>query len=157
MLIKDISYVDPFTEEEVTRKYYFNLTQAELIELQYSVEGSQTLSDILEKIISEKRNTELIPYFRKIIAMSVGDRLDDGSFVKNDAIRDRFMSSEAYSNLLMSMFEVDNLLAFIKGIMPKDIVTEINKQIPEGLDNPAEVIKKFETIKGGSDAVKNNN
>lgn len=156
MLVKDISYVDPFTEQEVTRKYYFNLTKGELLELEKSVDGDG-FSGILQKIISENRNNELIPYFKKIIALSVGDRLEDGSFVKTDLIKDRFLASEAYSNLLMSLFDAEELVKFVKGIMPKDIMTEVEKELPEGLSNTSEIIKKLDAMKDNSNASKNSN
>lgn len=130
MYVKEITYEDPFTEESVTRKYYFNLNKAELLELQESKAGG--LAGIIKNIIDEHKNEKLIPYFKEIIAMSYGERTPEGGFIKSKERTEQFMASEAYSELFMSFFEADNLISFISGIVPKKLMEEIKQQNPEG-------------------------
>ena len=73
--------------------------------------------------------------------MSYGERTDYGTFVKNELNTNAFLASEAYSELFMSFFEADNLINFIKGIMPKSLMEEVEKQIPGGLNSNEEVMK----------------
>lgn len=140
MYVKEITYDDPFTEESVTKKYYFNLSKAELLELQESKDGG--FASIIKNIIDEKRNEKLIPYFKQIIAMSYGVRTPEGGFMKSKELTDQFMASEAYSELFMSFFDADNLIAFVNGIIPKKLVEEIKTQNPEAYAEYNNAIKQ---------------
>ena len=139
MLAKQITFEDVFSGEKITKTFYFNLTKAELMELEKSKKGG--LSEIIKRIIEEKENEKLIPLFKEIISMSYGERTDYGTFVKNEINTNAFLASEAYSELFMSFFEADNLINFIKGIMPKSLMEEVEKQIPGGLNSNEEVMK----------------
>lgn len=150
MFVKEITYEDPFTEELVTKKYYFNLNKAELLELQQSKPGG--FANIIQSIIDEKENEKLIPYFKEIIAMSYGQRTPEGGFIKSKELTEQFMASEAYSELFMSFFEADNLIKFIQGIMPKKLLSEIEKDHPELMDT-----SKLSVLDGGVNAEKDNN
>ena len=57
MLKKTQTYVD-FDGQQRTEDFYFNLTEAELTELEYSMNGR--LSQLLEKIIKEDNQEQII-------------------------------------------------------------------------------------------------
>lgn len=153
MLSLPITYEDIFTGDKVTKTFYFNLTKAELLELEKSKEGG--FSSIITSIIEEGNNEKLIPYFKKIIELSYGERTDDGRFRKSEEAREAFLSSEAYSELFFSFFEEEKLVQFINGVMPKELMAEVNKKYPGGIDNPSKVIADIKQEK--ENAAKDNN
>lgn len=118
MLKKTISYED-FDGNQRTEDHYFNLTEAEITEMEMSLNGG--LSQLLDKIIKESDQKQIIEYFKKIILMSYGKKsLDGRQFIKNDQIREEFVSTPAYSNLFMELAtDEDAAAAFINGIVPK--------------------------------------
>lgn len=118
MLKKTQTYTD-FDGNERTEDFYFNLTEAELTELEYSMNGG--LSQLLEKIIKEDDQKQIIEYFKKIVIMAYGVKSLDGRlFVKNDKVREEFASTNAYSDIFMELANDANKAAeFVNGIMPK--------------------------------------
>lgn len=121
MLKKTITYTD-YDGNERTEDFYFNLTKAELMEMELSTEGG--LEKKLNKIIASKDSTKIIETFKDIIVRSYGEKSDDGKrFVKNKEIADGFTQTEAYSELFMELAsDADKAAEFINGIIPKDIV-----------------------------------
>ncbi len=118
MLKKTHTYND-FDGQQRTEDFYFNLTEAELTELEYSMNGG--LSQLLEKIIKEDDQKQIIEYFKKIVIMAYGVKsLDGRQFVKNDKVREEFASTIAYSDIFMELAHDANKAAeFVNGIMPK--------------------------------------
>lgn len=118
MLKKRQTYTD-FDGNERTEDFYFNLTEAELTELEYSMNGG--LSKLLEKIIREDDQKQIIEYFKKIVITAYGAKSPDGrQFVKNDKVREEFASTIAYSDIFMELANDANKAAeFVNGIMPK--------------------------------------
>lgn len=118
MIKKTITYED-YNGVERTEDFYFNLTESELLQWQYSVEGG--LSDLLGKIINAKTETKLIEYFKEIVLRSYGEKSDDGKrFVKSKELATAFSQTEAYNQLYYTMFtDADSASEFVKGILPK--------------------------------------
>lgn len=118
MLKKTVAYED-FDGNRRTEDLYFNLTEAEITEMELSFNGG--LSQLLEKILQENDNKQIIEYFKKIVLMSYGKKsLDGRQFLKNDAIREEFASTLAYSEIFMELAtDADAAAAFVNGIMPK--------------------------------------
>ena len=117
---KTVAYED-FDGNQRTEDHYFNLTEAEITEMELSLNGG--LSQLLEKILQENDNRQIIEYFKKIVLMSYGKKsLDGRQFVKNDAIREEFASTVAYSEIFMELAtDADAAAAFINGIMPRNM------------------------------------
>jgi hypothetical protein len=109
-----------FNDEEVTETFYFNLTKAELAEMDISNYG---LGDYIKKIVDSKDRRELINLFKELLVKSYGIKSEDGrEFRKNQAIRDRFTSTNAYSEIFMELATDEEAAAkFVEGIMPRDI------------------------------------
>lgn len=124
MLKKTVTYVD-FDGNERTEDFYFNLTESELAEFGYSINGG--MKQYLEKIIAEKDEQKLVESFKKIVLMSYGVKSPDGRlFLKNDKVREEFVSNAAYSDIFMEMaHDADKAAAFINAVMPKSRETGV--------------------------------
>jgi hypothetical protein len=119
MYKKKITY-ENFDGEEVTETFYFNLTKAEIAEMDINNNG---LSDYIQKIIDAKSKKELISLFKELLVRSYGVKSEDGrEFRKNQAIRERFISTQAYSDLFIELAtNEEEARKFIEGIMPKGL------------------------------------
>lgn len=132
MIKKTIAYTD-YNGVQRTEDFYFNLTKAELLEMELTSVGG--FSEMVQKIINAKDGPALTAIFKDLILKAYGEKSADGRrFIKNDEIREAFSQTEAYSNLFMELATDDNAAAaFINGVMPADLVAEankINKAIP---------------------------
>lgn len=129
MLKKTITFID-FDGDKVTENFYFNLTKAELLELNSRHNG--TLTDTLQKITKTEDQKKLIEYFKEIILLAYGER-DGNRFRKSAELSSDFSHTEAYSELFMELATNDKSAAeFVKGILPADLVDAANPQ-----DQPA--------------------
>lgn len=123
MLKKTITFED-LDGNKITEDFYFNLSKAELIELELSTKDG--LMETLKSIVAEQDGAKIIEYFKKIILMAYGKRSDDGRrFIKSEELRTEFSQTDAYSVLFME-FATDAKAAatFVQGIMPAGMVSE---------------------------------
>lgn len=118
MLKKTITYTD-YDGNERTETFLFNLTKAEVTEMEFSVGGG--LVKLIEKIVAEQDNKRIIELFKEVILASYGEKSPDGKrFVKNQELRDAFSQTEAYSELFMELAgSAEAAAAFINGIVPQ--------------------------------------
>lgn len=130
MLRKTITYND-FNGEEWTEDFYFNLTKAELIELEVSHKDG--LSESLKKIIAAEDGQAIMAQFKEIIRKAYGKRSPDGKrFLKSPEIFADFEASEAYSVLFVELVTNPEAASeFISAIMPQDLMKEQLKMEPE--------------------------
>lgn len=125
MLKKSIQYINE-DGEAVKEDLYFNITKAELIRIEFETEGG--MAAYASRVISSSNNKEILEIFDTIIRKSYGVRTRDGKFVKNAEATEVFLASEAFSALLMELISDGGAAAeFINGMMPKDLVTEVEK------------------------------
>lgn len=117
MVKETIIYTD-YNGVEHTEEFYFNLTQAEVAEMELSVDGG--LSKQIEDIVKEQNPGKILSSFKKLILLSYGVKSEDGKrFVKNDQLREEFSQTEAYSVLFMKLAsDSDAASNFVNGIMP---------------------------------------
>lgn len=117
MLKKTIEYVD-YDGTERKEDFYFNLTEAELAEMELSTEGG--MEKMINKIIATQDNAALVKIFKDLISKSYGEKSDDGRrFIKSQEITDGFMQTEAYSKLFMELATDEKAAAdFVNGILP---------------------------------------
>ena len=71
MLKKTINYVD-YNGVERKEDFYFNLSKAEVAEMELSVDGG--LSNMIEQIVNSKNNKEIIALFKQIILKAYGEK-----------------------------------------------------------------------------------
>lgn len=120
MLKKTIKYTD-FNGVVREEEFYFNLTEAELAEMNLMTKGG--LKSYLESIISTQDTPALAELFKTIIDKSYGVKSPDGrKFVKSPEILSDFVYTQAYSNLYMSLItDADAASKFINSIVPASI------------------------------------
>ena len=128
MLKKTITYED-FNGVERKEDFYFNLSKAEIMEMQFGTVGG--LDVMLKKIIDAKDVKSIMDTFKMLILKAYGIKSDDGRrFVKSEEIAKEFEQTEAYSILYMELASDDNAAAeFVNGIIPKDVATEVSNQM----------------------------
>ena len=120
MLKKTITYTD-YNGVERTEDFYFNLSRAELAEMQLMTEGG--LAEKIQKISQSNDVPAITKIFKEIILKAYGEKSEDGKrFVKNAEIREAFEQTEAYSELFMAFMTDENAAAdFINGLIPDSI------------------------------------
>jgi hypothetical protein len=117
MLKKTINYTD-FNGEERNEDFYFNLTKAEVAELEMSINGG--LSAMIEKISNEQDNVAIMKIFKELILKSYGEKSIDGKrFIKSEELSIAFSQTEAYSELFMEIAtDPDKAVKFFENIIP---------------------------------------
>jgi hypothetical protein len=120
MLKKTISYTD-FDGNERKEDFYFNLSKAEIMEMEYGVTGG--LASMLEKIVQANDNVKIISVFKDIVCKAYGEKSVDGKrFIKNPELLESFTQSEAYSELFMELAtDAGKASEFINSILPANM------------------------------------
>ena len=119
MLKKTIEYTD-YNGVDRKEDFYFNLTMAELTEMEVGTEGGY--AEIIQKIVDAKENHKLVAIFKELILKAYGEKSMDGRrFIKSEEISTAFSQTEAYSMLFMELStDADAASNFINGIIPAD-------------------------------------
>lgn len=112
MIKRNVTYKD-FNDQEITEDVYFNLTEAEVIEL--------NIRDDLEAVGKSGNPNLIMDTFKRLLKAAYGVRTQGGSkFVKTQDAWDEFISSEAYSNIFMEMVtDSEYASAFVSELIPK--------------------------------------
>ena len=124
MLKKTITYSD-FNGNKRTEDFYFNLSEAELAQLQLSENGGYT--EWVQDIANAGDNKTLAQIFKDIIMLAYGEKSTDGKyFFKQDpdgrSLANRFAQTEAFSVLYMELItNTDAASAFMNGIIPEEL------------------------------------
>lgn len=128
MLKKTITYTD-FNGMERSEDFYFNLTQAEVMEMEMSTVGG--LSEMIQRIIAAQDTPSIIKVFKDLVLKSYGEKSADGKrFIKTPEITEAFSQTEAYSVLFMELAtNADSAAAFVNGIIPK---SKVQQSLPAG-------------------------
>ncbi len=123
MLKKTIISVD-YDNTERTEDYYFNLSKAEVLEMEMSTTGG--LSKTIEKIIKEQDQKKIVELFKEIILKAYGEKSPDGKrFIKSKELSEGFAQTEAYSVLFMELAtNADAASAFMTSIIPVELTQE---------------------------------
>ena len=120
MLKKTVTYVD-YNGVERTEDFYFNLSKAEVTEMELSVEGG--FSKMLEEIVKSNDNARIIELFKEMVLKAYGEKSADGRrFVKSKELSEAFSQTEAYSEIFMELaIDEKAAAAFVNGIMPANL------------------------------------
>lgn len=127
MLKKTITYED-YNGTERTEDFYFNLSKAELVEMETAIDGG--LAERINKITMTQSVPEIVKIFKELVLKAYGVKSDDGKrFIKSEELSSEFAQTEAYSNLFMELAtDADKAAEFVNGILPK--IEGQNKVIP---------------------------
>lgn len=111
-----IKYTD-FDGVEITEDFYFNLTEAEVLEKELGITGGYT--ERLKKIVAAKDAPTIIAEFKSLILDSYGVK-EGKRFRKSKELAEEFSQTNAYSTLFMKLaFDDEAGAKFVNGIMPK--------------------------------------
>ena len=145
MFEKKIKAVD-FNGVEREETFYFNLTEAELVEMETSVDGG--LAAYGKRIIECQNVPEVMDLFKKLILISYGEKSADGKrFIKEDPVRGKlsleFMQTNFYSELYMEFIQhPESGAEFFNKVIPANLHEGIaNTPAIEGRAYPDSVAK----------------
>lgn len=112
------TYTD-FNGVSRTEDFYFNLTQAEIAEMEMSIDGGMV--EMLNRIVAAKDGKQIISNFKDIVLRAYGEKSADGKrFIKNQELRDAFAQTQAYSDLFMELAtDAQKAVEFVRGIVPE--------------------------------------
>lgn len=118
---------------ERTEDFYFNLSKAELMEMELGTTGGMTV--MINRIVAAQDIATLVKIFKDLILKAYGEKSADGRrFIKSEELSTAFSQTEAYSKLFMELATDDKAASeFINGIMPADVVEKAKQQglLPE--------------------------
>lgn len=117
MYKKTMTFTD-FNGNERTETFWFNLTEAEVVEMENGVSGG--LTNMLENIVAAQDRTAIIDTFKNLILKAYGVKTADGrGFDKSPEVVKAFADTQAYSDLFMEL-SLDSKAAseFFNGILP---------------------------------------
>lgn len=102
-----------------TEDFYFNLTEAEIIEMEMGTSGG--FADMIQGIVAAQEMPAIIRIFKELVLKAYGEKSADGKrFMKSAEISEAFSQTEAYNLIFMELATDDKKAAdFVNGIMPK--------------------------------------
>lgn len=117
MLKKTITYTD-YNEVERKEDFYFNLTKAEIMEMEMSISGG--LTEMINRIVAAQDAPAIVKIFKELVLKAYGIKSPDGKrFIKSEELATEFAQTEAYSQLFMELAtDADAASAFVNGIVP---------------------------------------
>ena len=131
MLKKTIKYTD-YNGVERNEDFYFNLTKAEIMEMQMGTTGG--FADYIAALVKTQNMPEIVRIFKDIVLKAYGEKSQDGKrFIKTDdnghSLAKAFSETEAFSILYMELATDSKEAAkFINGIVPQDMEVSEEKQ-----------------------------
>lgn len=131
MLKKNIKFTD-YNGVEREETHYFNLTNAEIMEMEMSTVGG--FAAMIEAIIAAQDTPTLVEIFKDLVLKSYGEKSPDGrQFMKMDKdgrpLSRNFVQTEAYSVLFMELAtDAEKATEFVNGIVPSDIAEKVKEQ-----------------------------
>lgn len=121
MLKKTIIYHD-YDGNERSENFYFNLSKAEVMEMEFSFSGGMT--NVIEQMVNTQDVTRIMELFKKVIMAAYGEKSADGKrFMKigpdGRRLAEGFVETEAYSELFMELVTDPKKFAdFITAVIP---------------------------------------
>ena len=120
MLKKTVTYTD-YNGTERTEDFYFNLSKAEVIEMETTTAGGY--ANMLENIIKAQDLPSIVSIFTELVLKAYGQKSPDGKrFIKSEELSTEFSQTEAYTNIFMELaMDADAASKFVNGIIPADL------------------------------------
>jgi len=123
MITKTVKYVD-FNGNIREETFYFNLSQAEAMELELSKDGG--LAALCQRLVAAQDLPQMIALWKEILLLSYGEKSPTGrEFIKNAELTEKFKSSPAYSEIFIELStDQEKAIAFINALSPKSAKVE---------------------------------
>lgn len=120
MLKKTISFTD-YNGNKRTEDFYFNLTKAEITEMELSTVGG--LTQMLQGMVAAQDMPAIVKFVKELILKSYGKKSPDGKrFIKSAELSEEFVQTEAYSQLFMELStDAEATSYFVNHILPDDL------------------------------------
>lgn len=120
MIKKTVTFTD-YNGVARTEDFYFNLSKAEVMELEMSTTGG--LAETIQKIVAAQDAPAIIKIFKDLVLRAYGEKSPDGRrFIKSEDIATAFSQTEAYSQIFMELAtDADAAAKFVNGIIPADM------------------------------------
>ena len=130
MLKKTVTYTD-YNGVERTEDFYFNLTKAEIAEMEMSTAGG--FAEMIQKVVAAQDAPAIIKVFKDLVLKAYGEKSPDGKrFIKSEELSTAFSQTEAYSQIFMELAtNAEAAAAFVNGIIPADLAEQAKKSMPE--------------------------
>lgn len=112
-----ITYVD-YNGTERTEDFYFNLTKAEIMEMEMGTTGG--LAEMINRIVAAQDAPAIIKIFKDLVLKAYGEKSADGKrFIKSEELSTAFSQTLAYDQLFMKLATDSEAAAnFVNGIVP---------------------------------------
>lgn len=135
MLKKTITALD-FNDEERTEDFYFNLSEAELLDWELSTTG--TLTEHIKRIEQTIDVPKLVELYKTLIDKSYGVKDADGRrFRKSPEILQEFKDTNFYSELFMELATNQEAGGeFINGIVSNKLKGLMEQGVANGQNDP---------------------
>ena len=116
-----------------TEDFYFGFNKAELMDMELGTPGGG-MRDKLQRIINSPEASKISATFKEILLAAYGEKSEDGKrFIKSPELSKAFSETMAYSDLWMKLSTEEGYASeFIKDIMPRDLIKELDKQQNSG-------------------------
>lgn len=130
-MYKETRTYNDYNGRSRTEDFYFNLTKAEVFELEISYEDG--VSEWLETLVKTKNVVELADTFKTILLKAYGRKSADGRmFEKIDKdghkLANDFAQTEAFSDMYMELaFDSEKASKFFNGIFPTFTEEELKR------------------------------
>lgn len=123
MIKKTITFTD-YNGVERTEDFYFNLSKAEVMEMEMSTTGG--LAETIQKIVAAQDAPAIIKIFKDLVLKAYGEKSPDGRrFIKSEELAIAFSQTEAYSQIFMELAtDADAAAKFVNGIVPADMAQQ---------------------------------
>ena len=128
MIVKKVTYKG-FDGENIEENVYLHLTKAEFLKLDLKYSDYGGLINYLRKLLTDLKDGDpfmkpLVTMLETLILAAYSRKTEDGRFVKKmygQPLADEFETSEAYSQLLISLLSeegLNDIEPLILGILP---------------------------------------
>ena len=146
MLKKTVTYED-WNGKTRTEDFYFNLTRAECIQLEYN-SGVKSLTDYISTLIDNDDMSIVVKTIKKVLLLSYGIKSDDGKrFIKNDEVREAFEQNPAFDTLYMELAtDAKKAAEFFAGVIPGAITEKLGPDPAKTLYNAVEEYTETGTL-----------
>ena len=113
---------------ERTEDFLFNLSEAEIVEMEYGVTGG--MQRMLEQIVAAKDTKRIMAVFKDLIKRAYGVKSPDGRrFEKDEKLSKEFTETPVYSDMFMKFArDADAAAEFVNKIIPQSVAAEVAKQ-----------------------------
>lgn len=113
---------------ERTEDFLFNLSEAEIVEMEYGVTGG--MQRMLEQIVAAKDTKRIMDVFKDLIKRAYGVKSPDGRrFEKDEKLSKEFTETPVYSDMFMRFArDADAAAEFVNKIIPQSVAAEVAKQ-----------------------------